>query len=134
MTYRDVTLAPDDIQWDDGRERFAHLQMLSFWHADNAFNQYVTINGPVNVLVEFTEFHRHIANQLIVRGIDRMDVSDWAARTIRLCKALKRRRNMLRGVVGERFGETVLVELVTKLDARFPRAEWGTSPYTRKKH
>lgn len=131
MTYRDVTLAPDDIEWDDGRDRFDRLQPLTFWHADDAFTHYVEQTGVVVALEEFTEFHRHIANQLIARAVKRMDAGDWASRTIRLCKALKRRRNMLRAWTVELLGVDEAEALFDVLDSRWPRAVWGSSPYAR---
>jgi hypothetical protein len=130
MTYRDVTLAPDDIEWvDPSRERCGYLQPLVFnW---DAFNTHVEQVGVLVALEQFTEFHRHVANQLIGRAVKDPSSSGWAARTISLCHALKLRRGVLRARAIEVLGEGDALVLFDVLKSRWPRAVWGSSPYAR---
>lgn len=120
--YRDVTLAPDDIEWDApvGRER---LKDAAFNRA--VFDEVLGGLGPVEALTQFTRLHRAVANQLIVTATDDPLSSSWAGKTIALCFRLKKCRNRARWAVRDALGTAGGDELIAALDVRYPRAEWG---------
>lgn len=125
MTYTDVTLAPDDIEW--GRAGRPTEDVEAFKDSlfdDVLFAEYVAEMGVDDAVRAYTKFHRIVANQLIRRGVTDPDVSDWATRTIALCVRAKRRRQQVRQMLRDRDG-TAARDVIAALDVEFPRAEWG---------
>lgn len=58
MTYRDVTLAPEDIEWD----------RVTAWdaaHNQDSFNEFLGRQGLVRAIYEFARQHRIIADKCI---------------------------------------------------------------------
>ena len=122
MSYSDVTLSPEDIEWDRWPDREDVKDAL---FNNNQFDLFLVSNGLDGALERVTQFHREVANQLIVRAVDTYRPGGWVGRTIRLCRRAKARRNQLRRLLAAEIGwdETQLV--IDALDARFPRAVWG---------
>lgn len=117
----------EDVEWVRPVNKFDQYAPLI--RDNTAFNTFVEEQGVVVALEIFTEFHRHIANLLIARAIDDPTVSPWAWRTIKLCSALKRRRNYLRGVAYRELGEMEAGIIIHQLGERFPRAVWGVDAW-----
>lgn len=124
MTYADVTLAPDDIEWEKPVSVYADLQDAVF--DDALFAAFVEHNGVQVALEKVTEFHRVISNQLIRRAVSEYTSSKWAGRTIRLCRSIKRRRNELRRWLVANVGQDEGAKVISLLDDLYPRAEWGS--------
>jgi hypothetical protein len=122
VSYRDVTLSPDDIEWVREWPDPDGLKAL-VWD-DAGFAGYVEQHGLPEALERVTAFHRTIANQLIVRGVTERRQSDWTRRAVDLCRAVKRRRGQLRGRYQTEHGSAAFVEF-DRLDEKYPRAEWG---------
>lgn len=123
MTYNDVTLSPDDIEWvrewpdPDGLKG-------KVW-SDTEFSAFVEQHGVTEALERVTAFHRTIANQLIERGVKSPRESNWAGRAIALCVQVKRRRGRLRALYIAEHGEVAGFVEFDRLDEKYPRAEWG---------
>lgn len=118
----DVTLSPDDIVFERWPDR-EHLKDVV--HDDALFAGFVEEHGPRVALELVTEFHRIIANQLIVRAVDTYQRAGWVGRTIRLCRAVKYRRNQARHILADLIGRDATREVIDLLDTIYPRAEWG---------
>lgn len=82
MTYRDVTLSPDDIEWE----------RTSVWDAardSKTFDKFVRERGLEEVIRHFHKAHRAIADKLIehqvTTGKEFPEASQWifAARTFK---------------------------------------------------
>lgn len=119
MVYADVTLAPDDIEWERVREK-------NVWHRA-AFNpelleQEISERGIGHTLRQMTWMHRMVANQLLRAEISSHNVSDWGDRTIYLCNRLKRVRGMLRTRYAREVGEVQLEALIRECERAWPRA------------
>lgn len=120
--YRDVTLAPDDIEWVAPVDR-ERLKDAAFDQA--VFDQILNDLGPKETLTQFTRIHRTVANQLIRKATFDPLSSAWARRAIGLCGRLKRRRNQARGVLRATVGVVEAERFIAALDYQFPRAVWG---------
>lgn len=122
MTYADVTLSPDDIEferWPD-RERIKDAV-----YDDHMFELFVIEHGLHVALELVTQFHREVANQLIVRAVTDPRSSRWAGRTIGLCRRVKLRRNQLRRLLTSEIGWDECGVIIRQLDEMYPRATWG---------
>ena len=122
MTYSDVTLSPDDIDWDRPQDP---VKVAVF--DENAFWEILTTHGAERTVELFHAFHRDVANQLIRTATKSPDVSSWAARAIGLCGAAKWRRNMARRIYRLEHGVTAELEYRHQLATKYPRAEWGAA-------
>jgi hypothetical protein len=125
MTYSDVTLSPDDIDWDDGRAE--RKWIIDAAYSQSQFELFVVEHGLPVALELFTEQHRWVANQLIRVAADDPHRSEWARHKIFRCNRLKKRRNQLRRMLAAEIGWDETQTVIDGLDARFPRAEWGTA-------
>ena len=123
MSYSDVTLSPDDIEWDD--ERMMRREIINAAYSQTRFELFVVEHGLTESLELFTERHRWIANQLIRVAADDPTASDWARHKIFRCNRLKKRRNQLRRMLAAEIGWDETRMVIDALDARFPRAVWG---------
>lgn len=123
MTYSDVTLTPDDIRFERWPDR---EHMKDVIHDDDLFAGFVEEHGPRVALELVTEFHRIIANQLIVRAVSKYTGRGWSGRTIRLCRAAKHRRNQARRILSDLIGWDAAGEVIGLLDEVYPRAVWGS--------
>lgn len=121
--YRDVTLAPDDIEWI-GVVTDAQLKDAVF--NQEQFDAVVAELGVREALNQFTRLHRVIANQLIVTATTDPLSSPWARRTIVLCFRLKKRRNQIRWMLRNEIGVPATDVVLAELDAQYPRAAWGS--------
>lgn len=120
--YRDVTLAPDDIEWERPERSQASLAIFS----DRAFNAYVEEHGVDASLEKFTYIHRQIANQLISRAVDKdTPLGWWESRAIHAVHRAKKRRQQLRAMLRRRDGDVAAERVIAALTIRNPRAEWG---------
>jgi hypothetical protein len=119
--YKAVTLGDEDVEWiDEDRELID-----SIW-TDETFREHVEQNGLTETLEAVTRLHRVIANQLIERAISRYDHSAWSMRAINLAGRIKKRRNELRRYYGVQNGFGALANFRRDLEAKYPRAEWGS--------
>lgn len=118
--YRDVSLAPDEVEWVRWPDR-EDVKDAAF--DDHAFELFVVEHGLVGALERVTQFHREVANQLIARGVRELS-TPWRIRAVVLARAVKRRRGQLRGMLAAEVGWPVVNELVAELIVRYPRAEW----------
>lgn len=123
MTYRDVTLAPDDIEWFTKQPSNELLKDAVF--NQSVFDRLIADTGLDEALKLFTRLHRAVANQLIEYAVDDPDASDWGRRTIALCFRLKKRRNQLRGMLRARDGWDAVAVVVARYNEWWPRAVWG---------
>lgn len=121
MTYRDVTLAPDDIEWDDKES-----EVKASLFVDEDFTDLVLEHTVEGALELVTAFHRKVANQLIAAAVDTCE-GRWEVRTIALSRRAKKRRQELRRWYMARHGQRALQDEVFRLDAKYPRAEWGSA-------
>lgn len=122
MTYSDVTLAPDDIEW----VRLEDPVEVAIFE-DEVFRNILLDRGPRDALDMFHAFHRKVANELIRTATDNPDASRWARRQIRLCGAAKWRRNTARRMFALKFGALAELRYRAELKAKYPRAEWGSA-------
>jgi hypothetical protein len=128
MRYKDITLAPDDIEWlkpTDGAQGSGHDRLKWIIWDDDEFNAYVGEHGIEEAHERVHRFHRDVANQLIARGVRSRLESDWAWRAIGLCRQVKFRRQELRRWYQVHHGQTALMTEAARLDAAYPRATWG---------
>lgn len=121
--YRDVTLAPDDIEWDRWPDREEVKDAL---YDDEAYAFFLIKHGLIGALEQITRFHREVANQLIVRAVDEYQRDGWVGRTMRLCRKAKWRRNQLRGLLRAEMGFREAAVAIEEIRLRNPRAEWGS--------
>lgn len=122
MTYSDVTLSPDDIEW----VRVEDPVKIAVFD-DTAFRDMLTTHDTERTVELFHAFHRDIANQLIRTATKSPDVSAWAARAIGLCGAAKWRRNVSRAIFRAEHGVAAELEYRHQLATKYPRAEWGSA-------
>lgn len=122
MTYMDVSLAPDDVEWDRWPDREDVKDACFDRHL---FELFVVEHGLVGALERVTQFHREVANQLIRRAVDDPLSSRWAGRTIWLCRHVKSRRDELRRMLYREHGYEDAHAFIDGLDRRWPRAMWG---------
>lgn len=66
---------------------------------DAEFAEYVKDTGLVESLMDVSEFHAMLADQLRSKGVTSTEHSDWARRAIALCSRAKSRRQQLRTAV-----------------------------------
>lgn len=123
MSYIDVTLSPDDIEFDRWPDR-EDVKEAAF--NDHVFEVFVVEHGLGEALELVSRFHREVANQLIVRAVTDPDSSRWARRTIALCNRVKRRRNQLRRLLAAEIGWAETGLIIDQLDELYPRAVWGS--------
>ncbi len=124
MSYADVTLAPDDIEWDDDRALRRRVVEAAF--SDRKFELFLVEHGLTVALELVTEQHRWVANQLIRVAAADPTASDWARHKIGRCNRLKKRRNQLRRLLTAEIGYDEAGVIIRALDERFPRAVWGS--------
>lgn len=123
MTYRDVTLAPDDVEWSTDRPTNPVKEAV---FDDDAFRSILTDKGARETLELFHKFHRDIANQLIVRAVVDACESEWTRRAVNLCRAAKVRRDVARRVFQVEHGVAAELEFRQQLRRKYPRAVWGS--------
>ncbi|WP_341945685.1 hypothetical protein [Microbacterium sp. LWH11-1.2] len=123
-TYRDNTLAPDDIEWVWPND-FEDVKDAVY--DDEQFAMFLIGHGLIGALTRVHEFHRLVANQLIVRAVDTYTPVGWVGRTIRLSRRVKRRRNELQRLLTAEIGAREAEVVFADLKQRFPRAEWGSA-------
>lgn len=97
MTYADVTLSPDDIEWE----------RTNVWAAANntaEFESFLSQRGLEGAIEQFHKAHRMIANRLIEAGVTRGDEFEDAPRWIfaarRFKSARKRATHRYRAIHG----------------------------------
>lgn len=122
--YRDVSLAPDDIEWVHDND---HDGLKSIVWDDTDFHDYIALRGLEDALEAVHHFHRVIANQLIERATKDPESSDWAHRTISLCRRVKARRQELRRAYIVVYGPKALQLEVERLSDLYPRSVWGSA-------
>lgn len=127
MTYRDVTLSPDDIEWE-WADDYDGLKSIVF--DDDQFADFVDQHGLEIALEKVHRFFRAIANQLIERGVSKLDTS-WKNRAVRLSRAIKRRRAALVRAYRDAHGEADMQRFTTALALKYPRAVFGSYYATR---
>lgn len=114
-----VTLGNDDVEWitpyDDIKE--------AIWD-DNEFAAWLADQDLLVALEEVSAFQRDVGNQLRRAGVGAVvppGSKRWAGRAIHLTYRLKRRRQQLRVMVREQYGQAFLVSKIQSFDARHPR-------------
>lgn len=123
MSYIDVSLAPDEIEWERWPDPHGVVDAVFDNHG---FELFVVENGLLVALELVTQLHRTVANQLIRRGVDDPKSSRWAGRAIFVCRQVKWRRRQLRRMLVAELGRDEAHVVIDALDERFPRAVWGS--------
>lgn len=121
--YKDVTLAPDDIEWSTDRPTNPVKEAV---FDDACFRSILTDKGARETLELFHKFHRDIANQLIVRAVTDACESEWTRRAVHVCRAAKVRRDVARRVFQVEHGVAAELEFRQALRRKYPRAVWGS--------
>lgn len=114
MTYRDVTLSPDDIEWD-----FTTVYRAS--RNAEALEDFVRENGLDGAIENLTRAHRIVANKLIrQQAHENMTKKNWqqayAARKFKKARAILNRRRE------EIYGFEDTQAFLIALRKRYPRA------------
>lgn len=119
MKYADVTLSPDDIEWDDD-------ERVSVWAAANdvhCFELFISQRGLKDALRRFHKAHREIANRCIEAEYTHPDDSEEAKRWIFACRRFKSARNRANVRYRELYGASEAQEYRARLDSRYRRIE-----------
>jgi hypothetical protein len=123
---KQVTLGHEDIEWWD--ESTVDDDYQTTLNDDQAFMAYVkSCKHMDEALEQAYKFHRHIANQLIRRGVRSPSHSAWGARTIFLCRLAKARRIEMHNMFLAVYGRTALQLELTRIANEYPPAIWGES-------
>lgn len=115
MTYRDVTLAPDEIEWD-------YTTVWEATRSERELEDFVAQNGLDNAIEKLTAAHRIVANKMIAqKAHENMSGRNWqqayAARRFKKARAILNRRRE------ELCGQEDTQRFLLNLRKRYPRIE-----------
>src|SRR5690554_3546781 len=120
MRYVMVTLGNDDVEWITPQSDMKE----AIWD-DARFAEWLDDRDLLEALEDISVFQRDIGNQLRRANVTVFIHTGWRGRTLHLCHRLKRRRQELRAMVREQYGQEFLVRTVQSFDARHPRLKVG---------
>lgn len=118
MTYTDVTLSPDDIEW--GR--------TNVWAAANdrsEFESFLSQRGLEGAIEQFHKAHRMIANRLIEAGVTSGDEFEDAPRWIFAARRFKDARKKATHRYRELHGIEQTFEFQKTMNDKYKRALAG---------
>jgi len=118
VTYTDVTLSPDDIEWDQHR--------ANVWGAANdpeEFDLFLDQRGIVPAIEYFYKAHRKIANRLIVAGVTQGDEFPEAREWIYAARVFKSARTKAAHRYRALHGDAATLELQRSLREKYPKPE-----------
>lgn len=118
MTYADVTLSPDDIEWD----------RTNVWAAANdrsEFESFLSQRGLEAAIEQFHKAHRMIANKLIRAGITEVDRTEESAQWIFAARRFKDARKKATHRYRELHGVEQTFEFQKRMNDKYKRAIAG---------
>lgn len=116
MTYADVTLSPDDIEWD----------RTNVWAAANdrsEFESFLSQRGLEAAIEQFHKAHRMIANKLIRAGITEVDQTEESAQWIFAARRFKDARKKATHRYRAIHGVEHTFEFQHRLNVKYERAK-----------
>lgn len=116
MSYADVTLAPDDIEWE----------RTNVWAAANdrhEFENFITQRGLEEAIEQFHKAHRMIANKLIRAGVTSGDEFEDAPKWIFAARRFKDARKKATHRYRAQHGIEQTFEFQRSLNLKYERAK-----------
>lgn len=116
MKFTTVTLGFEDVEWIRPGDEVKD----AVW-TDEKFDRWLASRELLVALEEVSLLQRDVGNQLRRSRVFVFTNRGWAGSALRLVKKLKERRQQLRRMVRDVYGEAFLVSRIQSFDARHPR-------------
>lgn len=124
--YRDVTLAPEDVEWDDPARDLMSTLSNAVWDEGTAWAM-IREHGIEVALEAVSRLRRVVANQLRRRAVTDLTDSEWSRRAGAKVIYLRQMRGKLRTEYRREYGNDRYMAWQKAFDRRWPRAEWGNA-------